>query len=86
KNEASNNLDALASRLSKLQSHVMRLDALGSRLATMANLEDIDFSVDQTPGMGGPNPNKPQNSLQVTDFISELEQLSLEIEDRGEKL
>jgi len=86
KTEASVNLDALASRLSKLQGHIMRLDALGSRLATMASLEDIDFSAGQVPGMGGPNPIKPQNSLQVSDFISELEQLSLEIEDRGEKL
>jgi murein DD-endopeptidase MepM/ murein hydrolase activator NlpD len=84
--QASDNLDALASRLSKLQSHIMRLDALGSRLATMANLEDIDFSAGRAPGMGGPSPIRQQNSLQVMDFISELEQLSLEIEDRGEKL
>ena len=86
KNEASDDLDALASRLSKLQGHIMRLDALGSRLAAMANLEDIDFTVGETPGMGGPSPLKPQNSLQVSDFIAELEQLGLEIEDRSEKL
>ena len=86
KNEASANLDALASRLSKLQGHVMRLDALGSRLAAMAKLDDITFNVEQAPGMGGPTPLKLQDSLQVTDFIAELEQLSLEIEDRGEKL
>ena len=84
--EASNNLDALASRLSTLQGHIMRLDALGSRLAAMAHIEDIDFSADETPGMGGPQPVKQQNSLQVSDFISELEKLGLEIEDRGEKL
>ena len=38
---AEKNLDALAARLSTLQSHVMRLDALGSRLADMADLKEI---------------------------------------------
>jgi len=42
---AEKNLDALAARLSKLQAHVMRLDALGSRLADMADFNEIEFDV-----------------------------------------
>lgn len=86
RSNAKSNLDALATRLSKLQGHIMRLDALGSRLATMADLDDIKFDVLDPLGMGGPAPSKLQSTLQVTDFVAELEKLSREIEDRGEKL
>ncbi|MBI4005398.1 MAG: hypothetical protein HY356_01910, partial [Gammaproteobacteria bacterium] len=54
KREAESNLDALAMRLSKLQGHIMRLDALGARLAAMADLDDIDFNILEPLGMGGP--------------------------------
>lgn len=84
--DAQNNLDALAARLSKLQGHIMRLDALGSRLAAMANLDDIDFSLSEPLGMGGPEPVYPEKSLGVADFIEQLERLSNEIADRSDKL
>jgi len=86
KREAENNLDALATRLSKLQGHIMRLDALGARLAAMADIDDIEFNVMEPLGMGGPALTEFQKSLQVSDFIAQLEQLSLEIEDRDDKL
>ncbi len=84
--DAQGNLDALAARLSKLQGHVMRLDALGDRLATMANLEDINFNYDEPLGMGGPVTDVLDSSLKVTDFIQDLEELSHEIDDRNDKL
>jgi len=86
RNNAEKNLDALATRLSILQAHVMRLDALGARLADMANMEDIDFDVLDTPGIGGPAPNGLQRSIEVNDFIKSLDELKAQIEDRGEKL
>ena len=86
KREAQNNLDALAARLSKLQGHIMRLDALGDRLAKMAKLEDIIFSAREPIGMGGQYPETVQTSLQVSDFVRQLEQLGMEIDDRSDKL
>ena len=83
---ATKNLDALATRLSKLQSHVMRLDALGSRLASMADLHEIDFDISSTPGLGGPQPEQNRSSMEVTDFLSALQGLSSKIQDRSEKL
>lgn len=83
---AEKNLDALATRLSKLQAHVMRLDALGSRLADMANLNEIDFDINDEPGVGGPNPVKLRGSMEVSDFIESLEELNFKIKDRAEKL
>ena len=38
RDNAEKNLDALSMRLSKLQGHIMRLDALGARLASMAGV------------------------------------------------
>jgi len=83
---AEKNLDALSMRLSKLQGHIMRLDALGARLASMAGLDDIEFNERNPPGMGGPAPKGVQESLGVTDFLKALDELSEKIEDRGEKL
>lgn len=84
--KAEKNLDALAARISKLQGHVMRIDALGARLAHMADLDDIEFGVLNSPGMGGPAPLGIQESLEVSDFLKVLDELSEKIEDRGEKL
>lgn len=86
KREAQNNLDALAIHLSKLQGHIMRLDALGDRLAKMARLKDMDFSVNEPVGMGGDYPTAPQTSLQVSDFVKQLELLDQEVSDRRDKL
>ncbi len=83
---AERNLDALATRLSKLQAHILRLDALGSRLATMADLNDISFDIESTPGIGGPKPERKLSTMQVSDFIAELQELDLKIKDRSEKL
>lgn len=79
-------LDAMASRLSLLQGHVMRLDALGSRLATMADLQDIEFGVENPPGMGGPEAGTDQVSINLPDFLTTLDQLESTLQDRAEKL
>ena len=47
-------LDALALRLGQLNAHVVRLDALGSRLTQMAGLGDGEFDFSSTPSLGGP--------------------------------
>jgi murein DD-endopeptidase MepM/ murein hydrolase activator NlpD len=83
---ASKNLDALAARLSKLQAHVMRLDALGSRLANMADLNEIDFDINSAPGLGGPQPVNLHGSMEVSDFLVALEELNSKLQDRAEKL
>ena len=86
KENAEKNLNALAARLSKLQAHIMRLDALGSRLASMAGINEIEFDITNIPGLGGPEPVMNQGSMKVADFIETLEQLNLKIQDREEKL
>lgn len=84
--DARENLDALSARLSKLQGHIMRLDALGARLASMADMDDINFDTSDPPGMGGPRGSLPDRSLKVTDFIKQLDELDRLIDDRSDKL
>jgi len=55
KRNAEKSLDAMAARLSTLQAHLLRLDALGSRLADIANISDVEFNLLEPPGMGGPS-------------------------------
>ena len=82
---AEKNLDALATRLSQMQAHVLRLDALGARLAAMTNIQDINFDMTNQPGIGGPKPAY-QDSINVEDFILALEKLDNQIKDRADKL
>jgi len=85
KRNAEKNLDALSARLSTLQAHLLRLDALGSRLVNIANMSDIEFNMLESPGLGGPALMKDQNSLGVIDFIEVLQTIGQRIEDRSEK-
>ncbi len=86
RDDAEKNLDVLALRLSKLQAHVLRLDALGARLADMANLSDIEFDMTVPPGLGGPRPEPAGGTIEVKDFIQNLEALGRQLQDRSEKL
>jgi len=83
---AQSSLDALAGKLSLLQGRVMRLDALGSRLAEMARIEDMDFTDSGQPGMGGSTQPGELESIAVEDVIAALGQLEYKLQDRDEKL
>jgi len=85
--KAEENLNALALRLGKLQAHVIRLDALGSRLTNMAKLDNGEFDFDHPPAQGGPAAESQQSSaMQVPDFISALNDLSAQLDDRNKQL
>jgi murein DD-endopeptidase MepM/ murein hydrolase activator NlpD len=46
---------ALTAKLAELQSQVLRLNALGNRLADDANIPDKEFNFSQLPASGGPS-------------------------------
>ncbi len=47
-------LTALTIKLAELQSHVLRLNALGERLADNANIPEQEFNFERLPPSGGP--------------------------------
>jgi len=81
-------LETMTMRLSALQAQALRLDALGSRLADMAGLEDIAFDTATPVGVGGPAPLATDTSAPIDTlaFLEELETLDRHLEDRESKL
>lgn len=75
-------VDALAIRMAQLNAHVIRLDALGSRLTTMGKLDDGEFDFDNPPALGGPEPSVDARSLAMPDLAVRLDVLEERIGDR----
>lgn len=84
--KAKDSLNALALRLGQLQAHVVRLDALGERLTSMAKLDKGEFDFEHPPARGGPDSGAQSVPMKVPDFVAQLNELSAELDDRGQKL
>ena len=81
------NLDALALRLGQMNAHVVRLDALGSRLTQMAGLKDGEFDFTSAPSLGGPEePLTDTEFTRISGVINALDTLDEQLEDRGRQL
>ncbi|MFV2057270.1 MAG: M23 family metallopeptidase [Thiohalomonadales bacterium] len=86
KRYASDNLDALAMRLGQMQSHIMRLDALGKRLTEMAKLDKSEFDFNAKPAQGGPAMPGKRSTFDVPNFVASLNTVSDKLADRAQKL
>jgi murein DD-endopeptidase MepM/ murein hydrolase activator NlpD len=82
---AEDNLDALALRLGRMQAQLLRINSLGDRLATRAELDTPEFDFSQPPALGGPATSTTA-TRQVPDFLAELDLLDTELNDRARKL
>jgi murein DD-endopeptidase MepM/ murein hydrolase activator NlpD len=79
-------LNVLALKLGQLQSHVVRLNALGERLTKMGKLDSEEFDFDKVPGRGGVDSREMISSVDIPELVSEIDSLSRVIEDREVKL
>lgn len=77
-------LNALAQRLGHLQAQVMRLDALGARLTTMAGLDSKEFDFSRRPAVGGPA--NPVATTHHTDVFGALNTLDTQVARQSEQL
>ena len=80
------NLVALSRRLAELQAHVIRLDALGSRLIEVAELEDGEFDFSVPPAVGGPADSIVGNEPSSVDLVASLNELSVQLDNRSQQL
>src|SRR5947207_14497718 len=62
------NLNAMAVKLGQMQAQLMRLDALGERLSTLAGLKPGEFRFNEAPGRGG-----ALSSIRSEEHTSELQ-------------
>ncbi|MCP4128015.1 MAG: M23 family metallopeptidase [Gammaproteobacteria bacterium] len=79
-------LNVLALKLGQLQSHVVRLNALGERLAKMGKLDSEEFDFRKVPGRGGVDSRDINSLVGMPELVSEIDSLSRVIEDREVKL
>lgn len=82
--EAVTHLNALAQRMGQMQAQVLRLNALGSRLTRMANLDPREFNFSADPAMGGPE--KRGAAVMSPELTASLEQLAGRLERQQERL
>lgn len=86
KQQSLEKIDSLTPKIGELQARLIRLDALGKRLTSVANLSD-EFDFNQSPPMGG-----PESSLEEllpytdTDLTQALDLLTSQIEQRQQQL
>lgn len=77
------NLNAMAVRLGQMQAQLMRLDALGERLATLAGVKPQEFRMSEAPGRGGALPTSiPVQDLSLAEFAWQLDALSRHMDSR----
>jgi murein DD-endopeptidase MepM/ murein hydrolase activator NlpD len=86
RDEAQNHLNALAVRMGQMQAQMLRVEALGQRVARMAKLSDAEFDFDQIPAQGGPADTADTAPLSSLDFMKALDELALQIDDRQRQL
>ncbi len=85
KQDSEQQLEALTLRLAMLQARLVRLDAVGERITSIANLDTGEFDFSQPVAIGGPDlgDSQPYTS---SGFTSALEQLEQQLEDRQQQL
>lgn len=79
-------LDALTLRIGQMQAQMLRLNALGERLVNQGDLDGEEFDFNAVPAVGGPQDSSDMQSVQFPDFITMLNELGAEMEDRKQKL
>jgi murein DD-endopeptidase MepM/ murein hydrolase activator NlpD len=80
------NLNAMAVRLGQMQAQLVRLDTLGERLAKLAGFKPQELVFNELPGRGGAVSSVPSHDLSLGDFTRQLDALTRQVEDRGDKL
>ena len=84
--DAQADIDALTLRLGKMQGQMLRLNALGERLVEQGDLDREEFDFDAVPAVGGPGDELEVQSVPLADFLSMLDMLDSEMQDREQKL
>lgn len=85
KEESEQQIEALTMRLAFLQASLVRLDAVGEHITTIANLDTDEFDFSDPIAIGGPATgiSEPYSAAGFMDAVYELER---QLEDRQQQL
>jgi len=78
--------DIFAGRVGELQAEILRLNALGGRLVEMAGLDAEEFDFENSPPLGGPADTRATNTIDLSELLRGMTDLSDLINDRKPKL
>lgn len=84
--EAEAQLSALTLKIAEMQARLVRLDALGERLTTVAHLDEGEFDFSQPPAVGGPETPSSEQSPVKPDLLRTIDELASQIENREQQL
>jgi murein DD-endopeptidase MepM/ murein hydrolase activator NlpD len=85
KEESEQQIEALTMRLALLQARLMRLDAVGERITTIAKLDTGEFDFSDPIAIGGPATGVSE-SYSAAGFMDAVYQLERQLEDRQQQL
>lgn len=83
---AEQQVQALSLKLAEMQARLVRLDALGQRLTTMADLDDGEFDFSQLPPMGGPEAGERNFAATGSDIHTLFNELQFQLDSREHQL
>ena len=80
-------VNTLATKLGEMQARLMRLDAVGERLAKVAGIKLPEFNFADIPGRGGAAPSAAASrEMTVSEFNQQVDQTLSWLNDRSDKL
>ena len=85
KEESEQQIEALTMRLAMLQARLVRLDAVGERITTIANLDTGEFDFSDPIAIGGPAVGVSE-SYSAAGFMDAVYQLERQLDDRQQQL
>ena len=80
------NMLALAKRLGRLQAHMTRLNAVGSRITEMASIAPGEFDFDSDPAMGGPDTVSGTSQQSLDELVAALDDFSHQLNRREREM
>ncbi|MGD9661080.1 MAG: M23 family metallopeptidase [Porticoccaceae bacterium] len=83
---ADRQVEALSVKLAEMQARLVRLDALGERLTTMADMDDGEFDFRKQPPMGGPETALDSTAAPGADIHLLFNELEFQIDSREHQL
>jgi murein DD-endopeptidase MepM/ murein hydrolase activator NlpD len=78
-------VDVLAARIGQVNAHVVRLDALGKRVAELADLDSREFDFGAAPSVGGPE-EEAGESAQAPDIARLIDDLESRLVRRDSQM
>ncbi|HUL63976.1 MAG TPA: peptidoglycan DD-metalloendopeptidase family protein [Burkholderiaceae bacterium] len=75
------NVSALARRVGEMQAQLMRLDALGERVAKIAGIRPEEFNFRELPGRGGAAPSEGR-AMSLEELNTEMERITKGVSNR----